>query len=372
MARAAAEAAAAAAAAVVPRGRGCDARARARRQVGVPRRLCGKAGGYCAVYKGTYVGKKPTAAVAALLYATHKAAAEYGGSGGRRRGGGGDEVEEEADFEAAALARGGWRAEGREVGRQTGPPLLRRFDKPSAGVIVRRLPADGDDEALWHMVHEDGDEEELDEKEVKEALRNEAEVRGRRRRSAPKSRRSRGPSLTTTTRTTTKTVPLSRKRQKNSRGRTGGRAARRPLPTPPAAARRRRRRRVVVVVVVRGGGRRRAALSHAPRRSDARGARCAAVAASASLDDRAAAPRGGRYRRLPRAELASATGLIVKLRAQMSGVYMLCEVLDAEPGAVTVQGDPDLMPEGTSRRTASACSCSSPRRSPTASSTRSR
>ena len=24
---------------------------------------------------------------------------------------------------------------------------------------------------------------------------------------------------------------------------------------------------------------------------------------------------------------------------------MLCEVLDAEPGAVTVQGDPDLMPE---------------------------
>ena len=50
--------------------------------------------------------------------------------------------------------------------------------------------------------------------------------------------------------------------------------------------------------------------------------------------------------RLPRAELASATGLIVKLRAHRGSLeYMLCEVLDAEPGAVTVQGDPDLMPE---------------------------
>ena len=82
----------------------------------------------------------------------------------------------EARKRSAEEAAEGWRAEGH---KWVGKRVLRYFDgdKPSAGVIVRWLPADGDDEALWHMVHEDGDEEDLDEKEVKEALRNEAEAR---------------------------------------------------------------------------------------------------------------------------------------------------------------------------------------------------
>lgn len=36
----------------------------------------------------------------------------------------------------------------------------------SDGVIVGWLPPDGEDEALWHMVHDDGDEEDLDEYEA--------------------------------------------------------------------------------------------------------------------------------------------------------------------------------------------------------------
>ena len=37
----------------------------------------------------------------------------------------------------------------------------------SDGEVVRWLPAEGDDAALWHMVHEDGDEEDLEEDEVR-------------------------------------------------------------------------------------------------------------------------------------------------------------------------------------------------------------
>jgi hypothetical protein len=38
----------------------------------------------------------------------------------------------------------------------------------SDGYISGWLPADGDDVALWHMVHDDGDEEDLEEAEVSE------------------------------------------------------------------------------------------------------------------------------------------------------------------------------------------------------------
>jgi hypothetical protein len=40
----------------------------------------------------------------------------------------------------------------------------------SDGKVVRWLPAEGDDFALWHMVHEDGDEEDLEEDEVEAAM----------------------------------------------------------------------------------------------------------------------------------------------------------------------------------------------------------
>ena len=48
----------------------------------------------------------------------------------------------------------------------------------SSGTIVGWLPAEGDDEALWHMVHDDdSDEEDLDEHEVDFALANHREDR---------------------------------------------------------------------------------------------------------------------------------------------------------------------------------------------------
>ena len=36
--------------------------------------------------------------------------------------------------------------------------------------MTRYLPADGEDPALWHVLHDDGDEEDLEEEEVAEAL----------------------------------------------------------------------------------------------------------------------------------------------------------------------------------------------------------
>ena len=50
--------------------------------------------------------------------------------------------------------------------------LLLKRGQSSAGTIVRWC-LDGDDEALWHVLHDDGDEEDLDEKEAQEAVRNE-------------------------------------------------------------------------------------------------------------------------------------------------------------------------------------------------------
>jgi len=64
----------------------------------------------------------------------------------------------------------GHAAIGRSVRRffaaDKGPPII------SDGVIVGWLPPDGVDEALWHMVHADGDEEDLDEMEMEFALAN--------------------------------------------------------------------------------------------------------------------------------------------------------------------------------------------------------
>jgi hypothetical protein len=51
---------------------------------------------------------------------------------------------------------------------------VRRFDHdtghPIDGTLQSWVPADEEDPALWHMVHDDGDKEDLDEHEVKEAL----------------------------------------------------------------------------------------------------------------------------------------------------------------------------------------------------------
>lgn len=38
------------------------------------------------------------------------------------------------------------------------------------GTIVGWLPPEGEDIALWHVVHDDGDEEDLEETEVKDSL----------------------------------------------------------------------------------------------------------------------------------------------------------------------------------------------------------
>ena len=70
------------------------------------------------------------------------------------------------------LERKPWRHEGSEhIGKRA-----RRFFSgygASDGVIDGWLPSDGDDPALWHMVHgDDADEEDLDETEVAFALDN--------------------------------------------------------------------------------------------------------------------------------------------------------------------------------------------------------
>ena len=72
----------------------------------------------------------------------------------------------------ADLAAEGWRAEGHEwVGRRVLRYFGKRANKPSPGLITRwQPPDDKEPDALWHMVHDDGDEEDLDEAEVNEAI----------------------------------------------------------------------------------------------------------------------------------------------------------------------------------------------------------
>ena len=61
-----------------------------------------------------------------------------------------------------------WSTEHAWVGKR----VVRVFDgEPTGGVIAKWLRADREEEALWHMVHDDGDEEDLEVQEVREALR---------------------------------------------------------------------------------------------------------------------------------------------------------------------------------------------------------
>ena len=76
------------------------------------------------------------------------------------------------DKKSLDLARellGGWL----EAGHEWLHRRVRRFHKKKTvdGTIVKWAPAEGDDEALWKMMHDDGDEEDLDEEEVEAALR---------------------------------------------------------------------------------------------------------------------------------------------------------------------------------------------------------
>ena len=224
--------------------------------------------------------------------------------------GGGAEADEEAD-EEAALAAEGWRAEGH---KWVGKRVLRYFDgdKPSAGVIVRWLPADGDDEALWHMVHEDGDEEDLDEKEVKEALRNEAEARAPKAK-PPKAKKPRAVAYDDDS-DDDEEMPLSRKRQRARRERP--RASTPPLPTPPAAA------AADADAASSSSSSSAAAGGGAPLSAMLTTLRCPRPQALRSLQLRRSTIkpllREVGAGRLPRAELPSATGLIVKLRTRGS------------------------------------------------------
>ena len=47
--------------------------------------------------------------------------------------------------------------------------------KFAVGKITGWVPAQGDDVALWHVVHEDGDEEDLEEHEVRDEIMDEKE-----------------------------------------------------------------------------------------------------------------------------------------------------------------------------------------------------
>ena len=83
-----------------------------------------------------------------------------------------DEWHDEAwDDERAGGSEEAWEEEGHEW---VGARLARDFgkSKPSIGRIVRWLPAGGSDDepALFHMLHDDGDEEDLEEHEVAAGL----------------------------------------------------------------------------------------------------------------------------------------------------------------------------------------------------------
>jgi hypothetical protein len=53
-----------------------------------------------------------------------------------------------------------------------GQRVLRPFagHDPAVGTVISWVPRDGDDDPLWHVLHDDGDEEDLEEFEMKEAL----------------------------------------------------------------------------------------------------------------------------------------------------------------------------------------------------------
>ena len=82
------------------------------------------------------------------------ASGSSGGNGGSGDSGDGDHIE--------------WQTAGHEW---IGHRLLRVFERRSIGATVTRwAPEDGDDPALWHVEHDDGDEEDLEHHEVEKAL----------------------------------------------------------------------------------------------------------------------------------------------------------------------------------------------------------
>ena len=100
--------------------------------------------------------KRLSAAVAAAKAPGAKAAAEAEAA-----------AAEEAEAEAAALAEQ-WRSDGHDHLRKR---VARQFGKRLAfGTITAWAPPDGEDVALFHVQHDDGDEEDLDEEEAAAAL----------------------------------------------------------------------------------------------------------------------------------------------------------------------------------------------------------
>ncbi|KAL1499104.1 hypothetical protein AB1Y20_013617 [Prymnesium parvum] len=85
------------------------------------------------------------------------------------------ESEEESDEDAEAVeeTEGDEGEEWKTSGHAWVGKRVRRFfeGEASDGTITRWLPEDGEDEPLWHMEHDDGDEEDLDEEEARAAVR---------------------------------------------------------------------------------------------------------------------------------------------------------------------------------------------------------
>ena len=81
-----------------------------------------------------------------------------------------EEGEEEGEAEGEAIPESEWLREGHGWLGAT----VRRLGHRAS--VTKWAPAsdDGEDEALWHVVHDDGDEEDLDEAEMREALADEA------------------------------------------------------------------------------------------------------------------------------------------------------------------------------------------------------
>ena len=43
-------------------------------------------------------------------------------------------------------------------------------EEPIQGTVTKWVPGDGESSALWHIQHEDGDEEDLEEQEAADAI----------------------------------------------------------------------------------------------------------------------------------------------------------------------------------------------------------
>ena len=91
--------------------------------------------------------------------------------------GGGEEEEEDDGEDYVGPQDYGWLESGsewlqRRVATRHGDGVV------SVGTLTKWVPADGEDEALWHMAHDDGDGEDLDEAEVEAAMKLYAEVAG--------------------------------------------------------------------------------------------------------------------------------------------------------------------------------------------------